>query len=337
MQKPVFIFPKICTLAIAAIVSITASGSVHAQAVDAGLGRDTLQTGDIFEYHVVIGNLAAYDAVIYPDSASFAPDFIIRDVHSEHENAGKRRTYTLHFFGVDVEAVPEIPVGMVAGTDTLYTTLPRQPFVYEPRVDDAESALRPLKPIFPFFRSWWPYIIVIMILILLASYLLYRYREKFFARQASAPKSQPVKSEPFRSPLWRLRIELKRIEDTHKDPVSSPVPYFTELGDAFRTYIEEVHGYPAMESTTSELLYYLKSLRFDGEVVRLLGFILEKADLVKFARFEPNETDCSDVMKFSSALADRMTRTDREILEELRRKHEEEQNKLLEETSDDLG
>lgn len=314
-------------------------GLTPAQTVESEMDRDTLRTGDMFEYHVTLANRAAYDAVIYPDSASFGPDFIIRDTQTVPDNAGERRTYTLHFFGVDVDYVPEIPVRLVDGTDTLDATIPAQPFVYESRVDDAETALRPLKPIFPFFRNWLPWIIAAVILALAAAWVLYLYRERIFGQQKKPePKPRQPKAEPFRSPLWRLRIELKRIEETHKEPVKNPVPYFTELGDAFRTYIEEVHGFPALESTTSELLTYLKSRGFDGEVIRFLRLILETADLVKFARFEPNESDCSDVMKYGSALVDRISLTDKERLEELRRKHEEEQQaKLQEEKKDDLG
>jgi uncharacterized protein YukJ len=70
-------------------------------------------------------------------------------------------------------------------------------------------------------------------------------------------------------------------------------PYYIELTDIVRTYIERELRIPALESTTDELietiLDFNKIKKFDlpKETVKNLKKLLQEADLVKFAKHRP--------------------------------------------------
>lgn len=311
--------------------------AAHAQQAHASIDRDTLHTGDRITYQIRITGVEGFDEVVYPDSAAFAPDFLIRRMQADKDQRGDTLTYELHFFGVDTRAVPELEAGLVRGSDTLRLSIPEVPFAYRSRVDDPEADMRPLKPIFPFFRSWWPFLLLGLVLALAAAWLMYRYRRKIIPEEQ--PVNRPVvRMEPFRNPIDDLRQELARIRYAYGEPHRLPKQFYTDLGDAFRTYFERTYLFPALESTTFEVVRELRANRADEEMIELLSEILEEADLVKFAKYQPNEGNCSTVMEQARLLFARISESDRYRIAVLRRKHEEDQKAKQEEESEyDLG
>jgi hypothetical protein len=66
--------------------------------------------------------------------------------------------------------------------------------------------------------------------------------------------------------------------------------HYAELTFILREYLEHRFGIPALESTTAETLQYLGGAPFTDTQRDLLGYVLEQADLAKFARITPTET-----------------------------------------------
>ena len=324
-------------LAFSLAVVWNGAGTAMAQQAVSAIDRDTLRTGDRITYQVRITGSEGFPRIVYPDSADFAPDFLIRSRQVERDGRGDTLTYFLTFFGVDDGAVPEMNAGLVRRTDTLWLAIPEVPFAFRSRVEDPDADMRPLKPIYPFFRSWWPYLLLGLILAGITAWLMYRYRQKLIPEPK--PVNRPVvRVEPFRNPLDDLRRELDRIQYAYGEPHRLYKQYYTELGDAFRSYFERAYHFPALESTTWELIRDLQYHKADEEVLQLLTRILEEADLVKFAKYEPNEADCSNVMKLARSLYQCISESDRYRIAVLRKKHEEEQKeKISEDTEYDLG
>jgi len=65
--------------------------------------------------------------------------------------------------------------------------------------------------------------------------------------------------------------------------------YYQELTDILREYLENRHQIQAPDMTTSELYRTLKSSNFSSDTVNSLRKLLEKSDMVKFAKFIPEE------------------------------------------------
>jgi hypothetical protein len=72
---------------------------------------------------------------------------------------------------------------------------------------------------------------------------------------------------------------------------SDPNRFCTLVADAIRVYLEERFNLKAPERTTEEFLVELQaSSHLTRDQKQSLGEFLQSCDLVKFARFEPNET-----------------------------------------------
>lgn len=67
--------------------------------------------------------------------------------------------------------------------------------------------------------------------------------------------------------------------------------YHSELSDIVREYLEKRYRINAMEQTSDEILSGLKHMEMDGQNRNLLRQILILADLVKFAKERPMNTD----------------------------------------------
>ncbi len=73
--------------------------------------------------------------------------------------------------------------------------------------------------------------------------------------------------------------------------IAEPMPFCVAVSDTVRVYLEERFQLRAPERTTEEFLNDLHSTaHLNGEQKRSLAGFLESCDLVKFARFEPDES-----------------------------------------------
>ena len=74
--------------------------------------------------------------------------------------------------------------------------------------------------------------------------------------------------------------------------ISQPKPFVVAVSDTARTYLEERFEFRAPERTTEEFLHELGGTDLlAGEQKERLGGFLENCDLVKFAKYEPAESE----------------------------------------------
>ena len=78
--------------------------------------------------------------------------------------------------------------------------------------------------------------------------------------------------------------------------IAHPKPFCTLVSDTVRTYLEERFDFHAPERTTEEFLHELRGTDLLApEQKESLGKFLESCDLVKFAKYEPRETELREL------------------------------------------
>ncbi len=83
--------------------------------------------------------------------------------------------------------------------------------------------------------------------------------------------------------------------------IAQPKPFVIEVSDTTRCYLEERFQFHAPERTTEEFLHELQRTELlTREQKESLSQFLASCDLVKFAKYEPGETELRDL--HSSAL-----------------------------------
>lgn len=137
-----------------------------------------------------------------------------------------------------------------------------------------------IKPPVDIPNPWfWVWVALGVAAVILALWLLRRWRQ---AKQAEASRPVYVPSHV------RARQRLTRALDL----VSNPKPFCIEVSDTIRLYLEERFSLHAPERTTEEFLHELQTSRLLlDDQKRSLGEFLEQCDLVKFAKFEPAQSE----------------------------------------------
>jgi len=78
--------------------------------------------------------------------------------------------------------------------------------------------------------------------------------------------------------------------------IGQPKPFVVAVSGTARTYLEERFDFRAPDRTTEEFLRELSGTALlDREQKNSLGVFLESCDLVKFARYEPRETELREL------------------------------------------
>tara|TARA_B100000214_G_scaffold248086_1_gene182221 strand:+ start:4249 stop:5103 length:855 start_codon:yes stop_codon:yes gene_type:complete len=129
----------------------------------------------------------------------------------------------------------------------------------------------------------WPFILVVLILILII-YLLKRY--VFKAKE----KIITTKSKIIIPPGVIALQELDKLEKDKIWQQGNIKEYHTQLSEIIRRYCEDKFKFIALELTTNEILEELNIILTNTQINNL-KLILQRADLAKFAKSKPINTE----------------------------------------------
>ena len=140
----------------------------------------------------------------------------------------------------------------------------------------------------------------LLLFLLLAAFLLYRW---WRYRKENRPLfGKPKPKEPSYLVAFRQFEEIRAQKLWQSGKVKI---FYTAVTDVLRIYMGARWGFQAMEQTSAELMYSLKDKQLDKPLMQELHDLLTLADLVKFAKYEPqageNEEILPQAIKFVQA------------------------------------
>jgi hypothetical protein len=143
--------------------------------------------------------------------------------------------------------------------------------------------IRGLKPPIDVQGTYWTYLLILPILVLLGAGGFLYYRQK--AKGLALPKIP----EEFLRPAWEVALlELDNLRNSDLVEKKQIKKYFTILSDIVRKYIERRYEIPALDRTTEEVRGEIKKGRLDHKVSESIYDLLSFCDLVKFAKYVPS-------------------------------------------------
>jgi hypothetical protein len=157
----------------------------------------------------------------------------------------------------------------------------------------AELTLHDIKPPVavpdPWLWLWWTLAILAAVVV---GFFLWRWWKK---------KQAVTKVERVVPPHERARQKLEAALRF----ISEPERFTVLVSDTIRLYLEERFDFRAPERTTEEFLYELQSAEhLTPDQKQSLGEFLSRCDLVKFARYEPTETELRELHSAANSLID---------------------------------
>lgn len=151
-----------------------------------------------------------------------------------------------------------------------------------------------------YFSDFLPSIGAFILVVILA--LLFVWLMRLFVNNQSITKR--VKVEP-KKPAYEVALyELEHVEIPKDEDIVSNKIYYTEITDAVRTYIEERYEFPAMGMTSTEILDELLK-RFSADEVNEMRALFSTSDLVKFAKYSPDNIDKKHHLESARSFVDK--------------------------------
>ena len=185
---------------------------------------------------------------------------------------------------------------ILAGEE-VYRTNPISIKIIDMPIDTTQQAIADIKDVYQppidwmFYFTIAGYVLLAILILLLVVYVVNRYLK------SQKNKDVEVEPEPI-DPRQAHEIAYDELESLRQKQLWQAQQfktYYTELTEILRRYISNRYAIDAMEQTTDDVISEFrknKELRDKKEEIKLLSDVLQVADLVKFAKWQPLPDEC---------------------------------------------
>jgi hypothetical protein len=181
--------------------------------------------------------------------------------------------------------------------DNVYLTNPISIKIVDMPIDTTQQAITDIKDIYQppidwmFYLTIAGYTILAVLIIALIIYLLNKYLKSRNTNQ-SEPQPEPIDPRKAHEIAYD---ELEALRQKQLWQSQQFKTYYTELTEILRRYISNRYAIDAMEQTSDDILSEFrrnKELKDKKAEIKLLNDVLQLADLVKFAKWQPLPDEC---------------------------------------------
>lgn len=263
--------------------------SGFSQEVNFETSQDTIKIGEQIDYIIKVDSLNKEDIVVFPKDQTFVPLELVEDYKIDTLNP-KAKTFTLtklykltQFDSGNFSVPPQL----VKINDKAFYTDTFNIRVNDVVLDTVNQKLYPIKPSIEVDRpfgvpSWFWWTLTVLLILAVLAFLFFKLKKK----RDEAKKRIP--------PFEQAMLSLKELDKSSKLENRNFKDYISELTYITRRYLEEKIEIRALEYTSGELIFELKSkkenkkLSLKEDMILEYEKILRRADLAKFANSKPD-------------------------------------------------
>jgi len=249
--------------------------------------------------------------VVWPEPIDFGVfellDIQISNATTDGDHAQSRATLTVTAFELGDQTVPAFEIAIIDSAGETVTLSTEAVTVTVDSVDrDKSGDIRDIKaPLaIPFgVATLLPWLAGLAVLGGAAYWLYRRYRRRV-RPEVVTPVAPP-------RPAHEIAYDsLAALEFSDLLAQGKVKTYHTRGSDIMRMYAKNRFGIDAMEMTTDEAIQALRQCGATNGVIAEFRQLLDRCDLVKFAKFRPEVPDCHDLVSLGRRLVDATTPTD---------------------------
>jgi len=272
-------------------------------------------TGEVDKSVITIGDRITYSLKIKRDKnlrieqpgpaanlGSFEiKDYEIHDPVEEDGNIVEQYDYVISVFDTGKFVIPPFPVAFFpSDTSHKYQIIQSEPIeiTVESLLSAEDNEIKDIKPPLLIPVEYTRIILIgggFLLLIGIGAFLFYYYKKRkqgvpLFKREVIRPAHE---------------IAFEALEELLRKPYLEDAKFkqfFTELSDILRHYLENRFFITAMEETTAELLESLQEIELQDGNWSNAKEILDLSDLVKFAKYEPQQQEIENTVELTRTL-----------------------------------
>lgn len=270
--------------------------------VSANVDTTEIRIGEEIQYRVIV-EADTTDLVVFPEGQTFLPLEVIEsykvDTTFEQKKMRLIKKYGLTQFDSGGYTIPQQKISI---NERAFNTDSIRVEVRDVVVDTTKQKMFEIKPAIevdrpPFnFMKFLPWLIALLVLLGIVGFIFFRRKKLKEAQEADLP------------PYEEALVALQRLDNSALLQENKSKEYYSHLTEIVKRYLDREVDDSALESTTDELIERLElhrnagSFDFEIEDIKRLDAILKRADLVKFAKMQLEESQA---------------RTDRSVMEEI--------------------
>ncbi len=133
--------------------------------------------------------------------------------------------------------------------------------------------------------------VLLTLILIIGGWYLYKWNQKRKAGLVNIPRKIIL------PPHVEALNALKSLEDKQLWQQGLVKEYHSEITEIIRAYFEKKFNLPALELTTTEVNLQLSQRKGAGTIIDITNEFLNNADLVKFAKFKPENSVNAEMMK----------------------------------------
>lgn len=278
--------------------------------VQTRLSPETSNVGDLLTYEVIVA-FPQGTTVNLPTQLDFSPLHLVETTDSEAEATGSslRKTFTLtlqHFAPGDA-SIPAFALTTVDATGAVETvSVPAKPFAVEALLANEVDPARkgeddPVSVEYPndtaetaIFAALGGAVVAVLLWVLFRA---------FFRKPKLVPAPPPIPPH---------ELALSALEELEKGALMQQddlVPFYLQLTEIAKGYLQGRFGVPSLDRTTEEIRREL--VRRSDAIAPLSAdevvAFLQRSDLVKFARYAPEDDEATDALSEVREMVERST------------------------------
>ena len=267
---------------------------LNAQEASNFVDTTSIRIGEQINYKINI-KLDSLDEINFPKAKDFAPFELINEFKVDTNYLDKKfiisKQFALTFFDSGTYYIPSQKLSLLdkeIKLDSFKVTI--NPI----KIDTTKQGLYDIKPIMKsntkFDFLFWLYILIFIIVICTFLYFKNHIFSFFTINKLEVE---------YLTPYEKAVTELSKIKDLNYLSEIDIKTYYSDLTFVIRNFIEEKIIDNALECTTKELIQKLsllktsKKLNFSNSTLKNIEDIFSRADLVKFAKYEPDTQSAS--------------------------------------------
>jgi BatD DUF11 like domain len=211
------------------------------------------------------------------------------DSSVENGRSFQKQSYLITSFEEGLHDIPTLTIQYRKPSDTALYSLQTQSLtltVQSVRVDTtSQEDLRDIKPpmlVERTFAEMAPYLLLALVLMGAIAGGIYYWRKRKPVEEKEIRPLQPER------PAYEIAMEeLERLSNERLWQQGEVKEYHTRLTDILRAYAERAYGITTLETTTEDIIAQFRRAAAPAGATEMLRSVLEKGDMVKFARYEP--------------------------------------------------
>ena len=267
---------------------------LNAQEASSFVDTTSIRIGEQINYKINI-KLDSLDEINFPKAKDFAPFELINEFKVDTNYLDKKfiisKQFALTFFDSGTYYIPSQKLSLLdkeIELDSFKVT------INPVKIDTTKQGLYDIKPIMKsntkFHFLFWLYILIFIIVF--STFL-------YFKNQIFSFFTINKLEVEYLTPYEKAVTELSKIKDLNYLSEIDIKTYYSDLTFVIRNFIEEKIIDNALECTTKELIQKLsllktsKKLNFSNSTLKNIEDVFSRADLVKFAKYEPDTQSAS--------------------------------------------